>query len=475
MATISSLGIGSSLPLSTLLDNLTTAEKKGLTPITNQQLTVAAKLTAYGTLKSALTAFQTANTALSDAGLFSATSASNSATAFTATTGANATAGKYNISVSKLAQAQSLTSATRSSLSENIGSTTASGTRTITIQQNNGSDPVTISLNDSDTTMTGVRDAINNAKAGVSASIIKVSDNSYRLAISAKDTGKSNAMTISVSGDDTLNNLIGYDGSNSDESKGMIQTVAAQNASLTINNVAIDSASNTISDALQGVTLNLNDVTSGNQTLTISKDTSKASSAITDWVNAYNSLQDTFSSLTKYTAVDTDAKTQDPNNGALVGDSTVRTIQTQLKNLLAASNSTSNIKTLSQIGITSDPSNGKLTIDSDKLASGLNDHASDIQQMISGDGKKSGITTAIGNNLTSYMSSTGILTAAANGASTTNKKLTQEFNEANKRINKNIEHYKKQFTELDKLVTQLKSTGDFLTQQFDALNNASGK
>ncbi|MCV5554628.1 flagellar filament capping protein FliD, partial [Escherichia coli] len=112
MASISSLGVGSGLDLSSILDSLTAAQKATLTPISNQQSSFTAKLSAYGTLKSALTTFQTANTALSKADLFSATSTTSSTTAFSATTAGNAIAGKYTISVTHLAQAQTLTTRT---------------------------------------------------------------------------------------------------------------------------------------------------------------------------------------------------------------------------------------------------------------------------------------------------------------------------------------------------------------------------
>lgn len=140
----------------------------------------------------------------------------------------------------------------------------------------------------------------------------------------------------------------------------MTESVTAQNAKLKINNVDIENSSNTISDALEDITLNLNNVTKDNQTITIAKDASKAETAIKAWVDAYNSLQDTFASLTKYTAVDAGSDAQDTSNGALLGDTTLRTIQTQLKSMLSNSASTSNIKSLSQIGITSNPSTGNL-------------------------------------------------------------------------------------------------------------------
>ncbi|MCV5855404.1 flagellar filament capping protein FliD, partial [Escherichia coli] len=90
------------------------------------------------------------------------------------------------------------------------------------------------------------------------------------------DTGNDNAMKLSVSGDSALESFMGYNGTSGDSSNGMIESVTAQNAKLTVNNVEIENSSNTISDALEDITLNLNDVTTGNQTLTINKDTSKA-------------------------------------------------------------------------------------------------------------------------------------------------------------------------------------------------------
>ncbi|MDU7305813.1 MAG: flagellar filament capping protein FliD, partial [Escherichia coli] len=231
-----------------------------------------------------------------------------------------------------------------------------------------------VNMNATGYEITRTRDAINNAKAGVSASIINVGNGEYRLSVTSNDTGLDNAMTLSVSGDDALQSFMGYDASAS--SNGMEVSVAAQNAQLTVNNVAIENSSNTISNALENITLNLNDVTTGNQTLTITQDTSKAQTAIKDWVNAYNSLIDTFSSLTKYTAVDAGADSQNSSNGALLGDSTLRTIQTQLKSMLSNTVSSSNYKTLAQIGITTDPSDGKLELDADKLTAALKKDAS---------------------------------------------------------------------------------------------------
>ncbi|MCZ9114489.1 flagellar filament capping protein FliD [Escherichia albertii] len=437
---------------------------RGLSQTFNSSFT--AKLSAYSTLKSALTTFQTANTALSKADLFSATSTTSSTTAFSAITAGNAIAGKYTISVTHLAQAQTLTTSTTR---DDTKTAIAASDSKLTIQQGGNKDPITIDISAANSSLSAIRDAINNAKAGVSASIINVGNSEYRLSVTSNDTGLDNAMTLSVSGDDTLQSFMSY-GANSN---GMEVSVVAQNAQLTVNNVAIENSSNTISDALENITLNLNDVTTGNQTLTITQDTAKAQSAIKDWVNAYNSLIDNFSSLTKYTAVDAGSDSQSSGNGALPGDSTLRTIQTQLKSMLSNTVISSNYKTLAQMGITTDPSDGKLELDADKLTAALKKDASGVGALIVGDGKKTGITTTIGANLTSWLSTTGIIKAATDGVSKTLNKLTKDYNAASDRIDAQVARYKEQFTQLDVLMTSLNSTSSYLTQQFE--NNSSSR
>lgn len=468
MASISSLGIGSGLKLGDILDSLTAAEKATLTPITKQQSSYSAKLSGYGTLKSSLEAFQTANTALSKADLFTATTTASTTTAFSATTTGSAIAGKYTISVTQLAQAQTLTTTETQADSKKAIATSDS---VLTIQQGGDKKPVTIDISAANSSLTGIRDAINNAKAGVSASIINVGG-AYRLSVTSNDTGKDNAMTLSVSGDSALQSFMGYNGVKNGDGNGMTESVTAQNAKLTVNNVAIENSSNTISDALEDITLNLNDTTTGNQTLTITQDTTKAQAAVKAWVTAYNALQDTFSSLTKYTAVDPGSDSQSTNNGALIGDTTLRTIQTQLKSALSNTLSSSTYKTLAQIGVTSDPSTGQLEVDDDKLSAALKKDSSAVGTLIVGDGKKTGITTTIGSNLTSWLSSTGIIQAAKDGVSKTLNKLTKDYNAASDLIDQKVARYKDQFTQLDVLMTSLNNTSSYLTQQFESTSSS---
>lgn len=466
MASISTLGIGSGLDLNSILDKMQSAEKEALKPITNQQTASNARLSAYSTMKSALETFQTANAKLNNADLYSATTTTSSSSAFSATTTATATAGKYNISVSALAKAQTLTTAVQNSNSKAL----ASSDSTIAIKLAGSDNVVNVAVSAADSSLNGVRDAINKANAGVTASVIKSGDGSYRLSLTSAKTGTDNAMTLSVSGDSALQGMLNYDGV---ASSNLTQSVAAQNAKLTVNNVEIENSSNTISDALEGITFNLNDVTSGNQTLAVNKDTNSTSTVISDWANAYNTLLDTFATLTKYTAVKKNADTQDSSNGPLLGDSTLRTIQSQLKTMLTNASSTSTFKTLSQIGITSDPSTGKLKTDKTALDAALTKDPEGIKAMIFGDGKTTGIATQMAKSLTGWLSATGEVQTAKDGVSKTLTSLNAQYTKVSDRIDDTIARLKKQFTALDVTISKLNSTSSYLTSQFSTSSSSS--
>ena len=112
-------------------------------------------------------------------------------------------------------------------------------------------------------------------------------------------------------------------------------------------------------------------------------------------------------------------------------------------------------------------------VDADKLTAALKKDASGVGALIVGDGKKTGITTTIGSNLTSWLSTTGIIKAATDGVSKTLNKLTKDYNAASDRIDAQVARYKEQFTQLDVLMTSLNSTSSYLTQQFE--NNSNSK
>lgn len=471
MASITSLGVGSNLPLDALLTNLTTAEKARLTPITKQQSSNSAKLTAYGTLKSSLEKFQTANTALNDATLFKSTTANSSSTDLSVSTTSGAAAGTYKINVTQLAQAQSLRTTAVVANTKDAQGDTSIAERTLVIKLDGKDKPLEIKLSKDQTSLAGIRDAINNANGGVSASIVKVKDDDYNLVLTSTQTGTANKMSISVTGgDQKLNELLSYN--NADVvGAGMQQIVEAKDAELSVNGIDIARSSNTITDAPEGLTLNLTKEVS-NVTVTVAQSNDKATSAIKNWVDAYNSLLDTIGTVTKYTAVDAGTDTQDKNNGALLGDSAVRTIQTGIRAQFTNGANSGKFQNLAQIGISQDPKTGKLKIDNDKLNTALKDKSIDVQQLLVGDGKDTGVTTKIASLVKGYLADDGIIDSAQDSINATLKKLTKQYLSVSTSIDETVARYKTQFTQLDAMMSKLNSTSNYLAQQLSTMGKS---
>lgn len=467
MASVSSLGAGTTLDLSGLMDSLTTAENARMTPLTTQQTSYKAKLTSFSILQTSLDKLKTASTALQNAGQIAGTAVASTNSSFTATLTANtsAPAGSYNVNVTQLAQSQSLLSGVQTDPKAALG-TTGAANRTITIAQD-GKTPVSIPLTDDQTSLNGIRDAINAKQAGVSASVVKANDNSYYLALTSNDSGTANAMTVSVSGDDALNSVVGYNAASS--TNGMKVTTPAQDAKFTVNNLEITRSSNTVTDALDGLTLNLSSVTSttsGPEKLTVTRDSTAMTKAIQNYVDAYNSLQTTIASQTAYTAVDKGATTQNTSNGALFGDGTVRTISTQLRSQNASAQPNSDYATLASLGITQDI-NGKLQVDSTKLNTALTKKPNSVVQFFAGDGKTTGFGTQTTTMLTKMLdSNNGTIQSAEDGINKSLKNLSDQMTKTTASINLNLANYKTQFTNLSVLVNKLTNTGSYLTQQF---------
>lgn len=469
MATISNLGVGLS-GLSELYDKLQAAEETKLTAIATQKTTYDNQITGFGKLQSALTALQTATAKLSNADTWNSTSITSSNTSFSATTSGNANVGEVKVNVTQLARAQVLTTAagTIDSNTKQLGGTTDDNTRTITITQAGAdSKPLTVKLADGDTSLNGIAKAINAANGNVSASVVKTDTGDYRLMLSSKTTGTDSDMTVSVTGDDTLNGIIG--------SAALTEQVKSQNAIVKVNDIELTRQSNTISDALPGVTLSLKTKSTTDETLTVTRATDDNKKAITDWVSAYNSLQSTIGSLTKYVPPATGATAQSSSNGVLMGNGTIRGVQNDLRALLTNVQSGS-YAIMAQLGITQDPvkgdngQTGNLKIDDKKLTAALADNPAGVQAYFVGDGKTTGFATQMNTKLTSMLSTSagkeGVIQNAKDGINATLKTIGKRYEAMELSIEATMARYKKQFNDLDVLVTKLNGTATYLTNQF---------
>lgn len=484
MASISSLGVGSNLDLNTLLSGLRNAENAPLHAIQQQQTSYSAKLSAYGQLQAALGSLQTAATALSAPTLFQGVKATSSASDVLGVSAtSSAAAGSYTVNVTKLAQAQSLAAAGRLSATDDV----AAGPATIKIQfgtisggvaDGNGhytgstftADPdraaQTLDIVAGSSSLTDIRDAINAKTAlGVTASIVNDgSGNPYRLVLTSKTTGEESSMQITVTGDAAMANLLTYDPDNTGI-QNLAETAVAKNAALKVNGIDVTSASNSVTDAIEGTTLTLASL--GTSTVTVAKDTASVSSAITSFVTAYNNLQSTASKLSAYDA-------EKKSGAALLGDSALRNIQTRIRAVLGSPQASGTLTVLSQAGVSIDKT-GTMQVNSTKLNAALSSDLSGVATLFSGVSGSGGYGRQVDTLITSFNSSTGLLKSAQNSVNTTLKALDKEYERTQERVDATIARYQTQFSQLDTLMARMNQTGAYLNQQFSAMNNVKSK
>ncbi|MBD2797015.1 flagellar filament capping protein FliD [Xenorhabdus sp. 18] len=484
MASISSLGAGSGMTnLGAVLDQLQAAESKRLEPLTQQQTSYKAKLTGFGSLKGSLEKLKSASEELKKFDKLNTTKTSEDHKTFTPSTDSKASPGSYDITVEQLAKAQSLQSQAFPDTKKTLGEA-GKGTRTLIITQPGEKEPMRIALKDSETSLIEIREAINKKEGNVNASLIKgKDDNETYLILTAKKAGTKSVMTIEVQGDDTLNGLLNHQSDDKGGSSGaMKQTVVPANAKLTVNGIKIERQTNEIKDAPEGITLNLKKVSEKvkeqvagedgkpeekdvvkSETLVVSRDIEPMKGAIKKWVDAYNELQTTFGSLTKFTAVGK-GEAASKNNGALLGDSTLKSIQNQLRHQLITAQDVADIGTLNKLGI-KQKLDGTLEISNEKLEKNLKEKPANVKAFFMGDGEKTGFATQTFNMLKKTLDShEGTLATATEGINKSLKKLESQVEQTNKNINATMERYKKQFTELDKLVTSLNQASSSLFQ-----------
>lgn len=461
MASISSLGIGSGLDLNSLLDQLESSERQQLTPITQQQSSYKAKISAYGKLESALDKFQQAAAKLKESNSFQAVSVNVSGDGPGASADTTAVPGSYQVHVTNMAQEHSLSSVTISD------KTAAIGAGTFTVSQS-GADDLQVNLSATDS-LEDLRDAINEKDGGVAASIINDGTGS-RLVLSAKDTGAATTMTVSmVASDGTVDNRFTFDPATfdpavNDGSNGMIQTVTAKDASLTVNNIAITSASNQVEEAIQGVTLNLTQESEGtDSTVTVARDESSIKKNVQSFVDAYNSLQATIGGLTSYNSETGIA-------GQLLGDSSLRNIETQLRRTMSGAVPGGEFSMLSDIGVELQL-DGTLKIDDDKLGDAVTNQLGSLQDFfVGGSTGEDGLATQLDDTLSSILDDDGIIETATSSYQDRIDNLGDRYDAMENRINSTVERYRQQFADMDSMVAQMNSTMSYLSQQFQAMN-----
>ena len=461
-AAVTSTGIGSGLDISAIVSSLTTSYGAAQqNQITTQETSLDSQVSAFGTFTSSLDSLQSTLAAIETPGTLAGFDATvGDKTVATATAGSDAVAGTYSLEVQNIATAASLTSAPVQ------GAATEVGTGTLNIAVGNASS--TITIDPSDDTLAGIATAINAApdNPGVTASILVTTAGS-RLVLSGTATGSANGITVTeTDGGTGLSSLV-YDPA--DNVTNLTQTQAAQDANFTLNGYAATSASNVVTGALSGVTLNLVGASAAGTptTLTVAPDTTAAATAITAFVTALSSTIGSIETLTGY-----NASTQVA--GPLQGNATLQSFQNQLENILdtvksGAASGSGAIQSLTDLGITAN-ADGSYSTNATSLNNALTANLSGVANLLGG---SNGIATQIDALVKQYTQAGGILSTINSGLQTGLTNLSTQQTQLNAELATYSATLTTQYNAMDAAVAALKETQTYLTAEFNPSSSSS--
>jgi flagellar hook-associated protein 2 len=468
-----SLQTGSGVDTASLVTSLVAAQFATKTDLLTQQgNTLTAQISSVSTLKDTIATFASALKNLSTGGTLTTqpVSSSNSIVSATALPGASIAGQTSSITVSQLASAQVATTKIAvtdhtavigsGQLTLQLGTATysADGTK-MTGFSAGTAQAVTIDLTNS--SLDGIAAAINAKKAGVTASVVTDADGSAYLALKGT-TGSAQAFTLQATSDPT-GNLAQFNVG--PDATGTQMASVAQNAKLTVDGVSVERASNTISDLVNGVQLQLNGVSPVAVSLTTSTPTDGLRQAITDFVDSYNEVLSTLQ-----TALD-------PQNGPLKGDTAaqgvLRSLQTLTTKILLPNAAAGTPTTLGEIGIKTNR-DGTLSVDDDTVTNALNTWPGSVESMFAFSSSSSdGVTAAmqsislnagstifgLGASMTTYLQKQSDLATAKDDLATQSSTMTDRLTQ--------------QFASMNSRVAAYKSTQSFLTAQIAAWNKPS--
>jgi len=456
------------LDVPTLVSQLMAVERRPIDKLTTKIASYETKISSFGTLSSLVSSFQTAAKGL-NTGLQKLAATPSDPGVLSATTGSSAVPGSYAVNVSQLAQSHSLVASGQASSTAAIGDGSATtvtfdlgaisgGTLTNGIYSgaaftSNGSGTVSLSIDGSNNTLEGIRDAINAAAPGVTATIVNDgSGTPYRLALSSSSSGVSNSVKITTSGGDgAIDSLLGYDPAGT---QNLTQTLAAQDAKLTVNGIAITSASNTVNEAIQGVTLTLKNTTATPASLAVARDTAAIETAASSFVDAYNALASQIKSRSAYGTNGTGA-------GSLAGDGTLRLMQDQLRGIFMTPASGGTLTSLAQVGIATQ-ADGTLVLDSSKLDSAIAANFSDVTNLFS---SSTGFATRLEAWGKSALAAGGLIDTRTQSLGKYVDNYNLEVDRLENRMTALEKKYTTEYTNLNMLLSSMNTTSTYLTQQ----------
>ncbi len=461
MAITSNLGVGSGIDINGLVDQLVKADgQPAFASIQRRESAVNERISALGRLKGALSDFQTATGKLNELGTFDKHTASSSDEGIVkATAGLNAAAGNYQIEVQQLAQAHKLISNGYTDGAAVVGS----GTLAITA----GGSSFNVTIDSSNHTLAGIRDAINQAtdNTGVNASIINVDDGTggtvSKLVLTASKTGIANAISVAVTenaADPGLSALAYGAGAGA---TALTQVNAAQDAKIAVDGQTATRSTNNFSDVIQGVTLDLKKAQPGTLVdVNVVLDEGSIKDVTDGFVKAYNGLMGIVKDLGKF---DSNSKAA----GALQGDYLLREVKQQIRGSVTevVSSAAGAYNSLAMIGISVDK-DGVMAKDSAAFSKALKQNVHAVSDVFS---SSNGVAARLSGRLDQYLQSGGMLDTQTTSLNKQLRRLSDEKDNVQLRLDNYRKTLMKQFIAMDVAVGQFQSKGAYLAQQLAKL------
>jgi flagellar hook-associated protein 2 len=457
MATISSAGIGSGLDVKSIVSQLVALEKQPLVKLQSKADVVKAQVSAFGQIKSMVSALSGAVGALASVTGWNAVTATSSdiaAVSVSAIGGASPTA--FNVGVTALAKAKATTSAGITPSGDPAGA----GTLKVTLA--NGS-YVDIVVSDTDT-VGNIASTINGSASGVTATVLTDASGD-RLMLRSTSTGLESAFALSVASD--------ADGNAADALGlsrlvvGSTTTQEAADAVATVNGVTVSSASNTFENTVAGVTFTALKVTSSPAEISIAKDLSNVKSKIEAFVKAYNEINLVINDATKY---DAGTKTA----GLLQGDSTVLGLQSALRGILQSGTSGGTFSRLADVGI-SQQLGGSLTVDASKLDAALlkPDDLKNLFRASTGNVLTDGVATKLQAFSTGLMAATGFFSTKETSLQKALDRNSLDQTKVTERATRVEAQLNRRYSALDAQMASLTALNAYVAQQVTTWNKST--
>ena len=398
MASIQSLGIGSGLLTSDLVDDIIAAEREATDlRIDAQRAQIEARVSAFGSIRSSVAQLRTAVSGLgSSENLLSNTVASSNEAVVNASATTAAQPGIHSVEVLALARSNTLVSQAfedtttpvgTGSLTIRLGTTTFNGTQYESFTENSEGAGGTIEIDESNSSLIGIRDAVNEADAGVNASIVN-DGAGFRLVFTAAQTGAENSIEVVVD-EAEQPGLAAFSFSEGAATAGVnfTQTVVAEDAVITVDGITVSRTTNTFEDVIEGLTINATALTNGIPTnLSVARDNDGIIEQLGNFVDAYNDVLALTGQLTEFN--------EDEGVGSLlIGDSVVRGLQNRLRatlNSTVAGVTNDSIRSLVDLGITTDQNDDfRLRLDTNQFRALLNADPEGVQALLADDRRAS--------------------------------------------------------------------------------------